>query len=161
MTQKNSIPEGNHIVLNNSEVITDYLAAKKLCSIYSSANSRGIPCSITLRKVKVLLNTNKCYYTGVIFDDTVNIRSIDRVDNTKGYTDKNTVVSSVNFNRKKANLTVEEIICLYKKVNQFINPKTNVKKSTISSKKGYSSKNKRSSTINKSRSFKESSETNI
>lgn len=166
MTQKNNITPVNlnavnkipSSITNIPTTVNDIDLAKKLCQIYSSANERNIPCTLTLKKLKNIMKSTHCYYTGVAFDN-VHIRSIDRVDNTIGYIDSNLVASDKDFNSKKANLTLEDIDLLYKKVSKFINPKTNVKKSSSSKK---SSTTRKTATITtKSSSFKESSKIGI
>lgn len=94
--------------------MTDLKIAKKLTSLSSSANSRGIRFNLSFRKVKQLLTRKTCYYTGNRFDNT-NVRSIDRVDNTRGYVDDNVVACTRHFNSCKSDLSMKEIELMYKK----------------------------------------------
>ena len=97
--------------------ISDVEVAKKLVNIHSSAQSRSLEFNLTFEYVKKLLEYNTCYYTNVIFtEDGTNARSFDRVDNDKGYVIGNVVACTIDINGKKNNLTIDEIVCLYKKL---------------------------------------------
>ena len=97
--------------------ISDVEVAKKLVNIHSSAQSRNLEFNITFEYVKKLLEYTTCFYTNVQFtDDGPHARSFDRVDNDKGYVIGNVVACTVDINGKKNNLTIEEIICLHKKL---------------------------------------------
>lgn len=95
--------------------MTDIKVAKKLTSIHSSANSRGIEFDLSFKKVKQLLTRKTCYYTGVKFNNQYK-RSFDRVDNTRGYVDDNVVACTTQINESKRDLTMKEIKLLYLKV---------------------------------------------
>ena len=97
--------------------ISDVEVAKKLVNIHSSAQSRNLEFNLTFEYVKKLLEYNTCYYTNVQFtEDGTNARSFDRVDNDKGYVIGNVVACTIDINGKKNNLTIDEIVCLYKKL---------------------------------------------
>ena len=97
--------------------ISDVEVAKKLVNIHSSAQSRNLEFNLTFEYVKKLLEYNTCDYTNVIFtEDGTNARSFDRVDNDKGYVIGNVVACTIDINGKKNNLTIDEIVCLYKKL---------------------------------------------
>ena len=97
--------------------ISDVEVAKKLVNIHSSAQSRSLEFNLTFEYVKKLLEYNTCYYTNVIFtEDGGSARSFDRVDNDKGYVIGNVVACTIDINGKKNNLTIDEIVCLYKKL---------------------------------------------
>ena len=97
--------------------ISDVEVAKKLVNIHSSAQSRNLEFNLTFEYVKKLLEYNTCYYTNVIFtEDGGSARSFDRVDNDKGYVIGNVVACTIDINGKKNNLTLDEIVCLYKKL---------------------------------------------
>jgi hypothetical protein len=99
-------------------IISDVEVAKKLVNIHSSAQSRNLEFNLTFEYVKKLLEYNTCYYTNVIFtEDGPNARSFDRVDNDKGYVVGNVVACTIDINGKKNNLTLDEIVCLYKKLS--------------------------------------------
>ena len=95
--------------------VDDLKVAKKLTSLSSSAFSRGIDFDLSFKKVKQLLTRKTCYFTGIKFDK-FNIRSIDRVDNTRGYVNDNVVACTKDFNEIKRDLTLKQIEMLYKKV---------------------------------------------
>lgn len=97
--------------------ISDVEVAKKLVNIHSSAQSRNLEFNLTFECVKKLLDYNTCYYTNVQFtEDGIFARSFDRVDNDKGYVIGNVVACTVDINGKKNNLSIDEIVCLYKKL---------------------------------------------
>lgn len=98
------------------EKVSDLEVAKKLVSIKSSADNRGIHFDMSLKVVRKLLNTKKCYISGVLLNRTQgdeNQLTFDRLDNTKGYTDDNVVACSLKMNRLKDSLTVQDITMLY------------------------------------------------
>jgi hypothetical protein len=102
---------------DNKPTISDVEVAKKLVNIHSSAQSRNLEFNLTFEYVKKLLEYTTCYYTNVQFtEDGPNARSFDRVDNDKGYIVGNVVACTVDINGKKNNLSIDEIVCLYKKL---------------------------------------------
>ena len=104
--------------------VSDLTVAHKLCSLSDSAKSRGIEFDLSFRTLKILLEKETCYYTGVTFQETGELaRSIDRKDNDQGYVDHNVVACTVAFNSKKKDLSLEDIDILYNKVNKTINRK--------------------------------------
>lgn len=97
--------------------ISDVEVAKKLVNIHSSAQSRNLEFNLTFEYVKKLLEYTTCYYTNVTFtEDGIYARSFDRVDNDKGYVIGNVVACTVDINGKKNNLSIDEIVYLYKKL---------------------------------------------
>ena len=98
----------------------DLKIAKKMVRTSSSARDRGIPFKISYKKMKQLMTRKTCYYTGVVFDKE-NPRSIDRVDNDKGYVDSNVVACTIAINGFKSNFTVKEIKGLNSKIQLFLN----------------------------------------
>ena len=102
---------------DNKPIISDVEVAKKLVNIHSSAQSRNLEFNLTFECVKKLLEYTTCFYTNVTFtEDGPNARSFDRVDNEKGYVVGNVVACTVDINGKKNNLSIEEIVFLYKKL---------------------------------------------
>jgi hypothetical protein len=100
-------------------MVSDVDIAQKLLAIKSSADSRGIEFNLSLRKVKKLLSTKKCYISGVELNKVQkddNQLTFDRLDNSKGYIDDNVVACSLRMNRLKGELTIEDITMLYKSV---------------------------------------------
>ena len=99
------------------EILSDVEVARKMVNIHSSASSRNLEFNLTFDYVKKLLEYDKCYYTNVPFtEEGLSARSFDRLDNDKGYILGNVVACTVDINGKKNNLTIEEIIYLYKKL---------------------------------------------
>jgi len=102
---------------DNKPIISDVEVAKKLVNIHSSAQSRNLEFNLTFECVKKLLEYTTCFYTNVTFtEDGPNARSFDRVDNEKGYVVGNVVACTVDINGKKNKLSIDEIVCLYKKL---------------------------------------------
>lgn len=102
----------------------------KRLQILKSAKSRGLEFNLTDANVRKLLNTKVCYYTGVTFNennDPLNIRTFERVDDTKGYVQGNVVVVTLRANRIK-NLLVEQDNELNIGIEQFINMAEQIKK---------------------------------
>jgi hypothetical protein len=97
--------------------IPDIEVARKLVNIHSSAQSRNLEFDLSFEYVKKLLEYTTCFYTNVQFtEDGPHARSFDRLDNDKGYVIGNVVACTTDINGKKNNLTIDEIICLYKKL---------------------------------------------
>jgi hypothetical protein len=98
------------------EKVSDIEVAKKMVSIKHSADTRGIPFDMSLKRVRQLLNMQKCFITGVDLNRShgdENQLTFDRLDNSKGYTDDNVVACSLRMNRAKDALTIEDITMLY------------------------------------------------
>ncbi len=96
--------------------ISDLDVAKKMVAIKTSADSRGIEFNMSLKKVRSLLNTKKCFISGAKLNriqQDPNQLTFDRLDNTKGYTDDNVVACSLRINRLKDSLTIDDITMLY------------------------------------------------
>ena len=100
------------------EILTDYIVAKKLIQLKQSADSRGIVFDLSFFAVKKLMNAKVCFYTRKKFGEDLDARSIDRVDSSQGYVDGNVVACTVDINRKKANLTHDEILLLSTRIQQ-------------------------------------------
>lgn len=97
--------------------LTDIIVAKKLIHLYQSAKDRGIEFNLSFNTVKRLLQTKRCFYTNVLFEETGNYsRTIDRMDAAKGYIEGNVVACTQEINSKKTNLTGDEILLLAKKI---------------------------------------------
>lgn len=91
----------------NPKQITDMDVATRYLMVKNSAARRNKPFTLTLRDVRALLKTRKCFYTGKVLG--VSERSLDCVDPTKGYVTGNVVLCDKNFNHRKSNLTVDEV----------------------------------------------------
>lgn len=99
------------------KVISDIEVAKKLINIYQSAQDRKIDFNLSFEYVKNLLEYKNCYYTDIPFtEEGIHARSFDRIDSNKGYIEGNVVACTIDINGKKANLSFEEIECLYNKL---------------------------------------------
>lgn len=98
----------------------DIVLAKKYCALYSSAKTRQIEFTLTLKKLRNLLKAKRCFYTGIPFEETGDYaRTIDRVNSNLGYTDENTVACSNKINSLKGNLSEEEIIKMAENLKKF------------------------------------------
>jgi hypothetical protein len=103
------------------KIITDEDIVKKYTSLQSSARSRKIPFELSLRKMRSLLNAKTCYYTGLVFSETIEDlkRSIDRVDSSRGYVDDNVVPCIVRINNLKSNIDYKELMLILKGMKKF------------------------------------------
>lgn len=98
----NKPEEVEDVILASDKEITDADVAQKYLSLRSSANRRGKEFNLTLSDVRTLLKKKTCYYTGLKFTDEVNYqRTVDRVDNTKGYVKGNVVACTHIANQLK------------------------------------------------------------
>lgn len=93
----------------------------RLTSAKARAIRNNLLFDLTSEQVDALLKKqeNKCVYTGEVFDNTSPVYSvsIDRIDNSKGYTINNIqlVCSSVNY--MKNDLQEKEFLSLVKKIH--------------------------------------------
>ena len=103
----------------NKNKVTDLDVAKKMINLKQSADSRNLKFDLSFIKLKSLMEQKKCFYTGKSFDKTPgNELSIDRIDNKIGYLDDNVVACTVEINRKKTDISIEEIEMLYKAIKR-------------------------------------------
>lgn len=97
--------------------VSDIEVARKMLNIHQSALDRKLEFDLSFLETKKILESDTCYYTGIKFDNEgPNSRSFDRVDSSKGYVNGNVVACTIDFNGKKSNLSIEEIIILYEKL---------------------------------------------
>jgi hypothetical protein len=97
--------------------LRDIDVAKKLIHYENSANSRKLEFNLSFKTMKKIMNTKKCFFTGVPFTPTgIHQMSVDRVDASKGYIEGNVVPCTIDINNKKTNLTVAEILLIAKKI---------------------------------------------
>ena len=136
----NSAPKHNPIENNCTSTISgkctvsdkpslESVLSKRL-QILKSAKNRGLEFNLTDTNVRKLLNTKVCYYTGVAFNennDPLNIRTFERVDDTRGYVQGNVVVVTLRANRIK-NLLIEQDNDLNIGIEQFIKMAEQIKK---------------------------------
>jgi len=80
--------------------------ATKYLRLYRSAKSRNKDFNLSLKDIGELLKQEKCFYTGVTLtqDGKAYQKTIDRVDNTKGYVKGNVVTASHLANQIKNSL---------------------------------------------------------
>lgn len=112
-----NFPDLWKLKLKNNGEVNDLVVASKLIKLSISARERNIPFDMSFPHCKKLLKTEKCYFTGEILnckDGDPLQRTVDRIDASQGYTDKNTVACSSVFNKKKGNLTVEDMKMIFK-----------------------------------------------
>jgi len=113
----------------DSDIIDDYTVAKKLIQLKSSASSRGIEFNLSLKKVSQLLKKKTCHYTGKKFVSQAVApngpfsRTVDRVDNDRGYVDDNVVACTKEFNSMKTNMTVKQIMQMSEGITKHLHPK--------------------------------------
>lgn len=82
----------------------DQRIVDKYRQIQGSASSRGKEFNLSLDKIKKLLTTERCYYTGVRLNDIdgdPNSRTFERLEQDKGYIDSNVVACSFRANQLK------------------------------------------------------------
>ena len=100
------------------EKIDDGFLARKYVSLQGNAGKRGVEFTLSLKRLKKVLETKKCFFTGVPLNrinEDPNQLSIDRIDNSKGYVDDNIVACARDFNQRvKGELTINEVEQLYK-----------------------------------------------
>lgn len=82
------------------------------------ALSKGIPFELSFVQFKNLINNPFCHFTGELLEQMD--KSIDRLDNSIGYTEPNSVTCHKVFNRRKSNLTILEIELMYNGVKHLI-----------------------------------------
>jgi hypothetical protein len=99
--------------------ITDLDVAKKMLNLKQSADSRNIKFDLSFVTLKKLMEQKKCFYTSKTFDTKGDFAlSIDRIDNKLGYIEGNVVACTVEINRKKTDITLEEIEMIYKAIKK-------------------------------------------
>lgn len=106
----------NKSYLYSSQVIAKYNQLKQ------SAKSRNIKFSLTFEDVEKLLSVKRCYYTGIRFkpSGSLKARTIDRIDNKKGYEKGNVVACCRQINMLKSDLIEAENSFTYKQIKSFI-----------------------------------------
>jgi hypothetical protein len=82
----------------------------------SSSNARGVYFDLSFQTLKNVMRAKKCYFTGIPLDR--NNRTVDRVNNKKGYVKGNVVACQDRFNMRKGALTFDDIELLYKKLKK-------------------------------------------
>ena len=89
-----------------SDIDTQLMITGKKLQLLKSAKSRGLDFNLSDTDIKKLLERKKCFYTNVVMtsDSSMTQRTIDRIDNTKGYIKGNVVACTYQSNQLKNNL---------------------------------------------------------
>lgn len=95
-------------------VITDDDLVNKYCQLKESARSRDLEFSLVLKDIKKLLTKKTCYYTGIPFGVNQLRRTIDRIDNTKGYISGNVVACTYAANQFKEQVFESKVTASFK-----------------------------------------------
>ena len=108
----------------NIDIRLEGRIANKWTALQKSAKKRGKEFNLSLSDVRSLMRRKTCAFTGVVLVDTYvgeippNLRTIDRLDNDKGYVRGNVVVCSHYINQAKGCLTMKELGGIYKVLKQ-------------------------------------------
>lgn len=113
------------------EPVSDEILVGRFMQTKNSAKERGIEFSLSLKRLRQLLNTKRCYYTGVeLFQKTnlqiknipnslsANYLTLERIDSTKGYTNDNVVAVAYSVNNFKGSLDAQHIIKIARKLEK-------------------------------------------
>lgn len=117
---KESIKPEKIVKINLGPKVTDLVLCQKMLDLKRSADDRGIPFSLSFKKLKYLWSRPRCQITREPFNWVENSpsnpqwKSIDRWDNSKGYTDDNSIICSQRINTRKGNLSLEDLEFLFK-----------------------------------------------
>ena len=96
----------------------DLKVANKFINLMTSAKARGIEFNLTLQGIANMLRAKRCFYTNEpLTDDN---RSIDRIDNSKGYVTGNVAACTKEINMQKGNLSMKNAFVLASKIQQHI-----------------------------------------
>jgi len=99
--------------------LTDLEVAKKILNLKQFADSRNIKFDLSFATLKELMEQKKCFYTGRVLESKGDFAlSIDRIDNKLGYIEGNVVACTVDINRKKTDITIDEIELIYKAIQK-------------------------------------------
>lgn len=132
---KNQSDNDSELLLDESfpegEFFTDVEIASKLIRLKGRAAKRNIHFDMSFNRIKQLIRTKTCYYTGMKFvnGNEQLCRSIDRVDNSVGYVDSNVVVCTRLLNSKKGSLSKTELLKLVAGIDRFEKSKQSKAKS--------------------------------
>ena len=108
-----------NIEISSKGKISDLEVAKKMINLKQSADSRSIKFDLSFLTVKKLMEQKKCFYTSRSFENKGDYAlSIDRMDNKLGYIEGNVVACTVEMNRKKADITIDEIEMIYRAIKK-------------------------------------------
>ena len=108
--------------------MNDLELAQKYVATAESAKSRNIEFTLSLTSYRNLMRSKKCFYTQVPFKNKgIYKRTIDRIDNKKGYIHGNVVACTQRINSMKNSwesqnlslIDVEKVINIVKKQTDF------------------------------------------
>lgn len=102
---------------NRNKAVVLYNAAKQ------RANRKGIEFSISLDRIKTALEIGICEVTGISFCNSEDRKSafspsIDRTDNSKGYTEENVKIVCWGYNAAKNQFPIEDVIKISNAVSE-------------------------------------------
>lgn len=112
-----TITQSKNKMENKVKPVTDIQLAKRFVQTEKSAKDRGKAFNLKLGTMRRLMNTQKCFFTGVQMNTTEGHpfqRTFDRIDNNKGYVEGNVVACTKRINNMKGDLSVQDIVSLYK-----------------------------------------------
>ena len=118
-TEREEGVESTHEITSSKGKMTDLDVAKKMINLKQSADARNIKFDLSFTTLKKLMEQKKCFYTGRVLDPRGDYAlSIDRIDNKLGYVEGNVVSCTVEINRKKTDITLDEIEMIYKAIKK-------------------------------------------
>ena len=107
-------------------MVSEVTIAKAYIQKSQSSADRGIPFELTFSQFKKLYQAKVCYFTGVRL--LPKERTIDRLDNSKGYTKDNSFACCLAFNQLKSvvenpnnNLTMNQVSVGFSRVLEKLN----------------------------------------
>lgn len=117
--QESEVKELTEEIIGKNKGVPDLEVAKKMLNLKQSADSRNIKFDLSFLTVKKLMEQKRCFYTNRIFENKGDLAlSIDRIDNKLGYIEGNVVSCTVEMNRKKADISLEEIEMIYRAIKK-------------------------------------------
>ena len=111
----------------------DMRIASKLQSKQQNARKRGLDFNMTFQSMKNIMEAKKCFYTGVLLTESQEghnptDRTIERVDDSKGYVIGNVVACSYESNQLKAMFEGRSSIDLKTAIKMFSKIKVKISK---------------------------------
>jgi hypothetical protein len=91
---------------------TDEHLARRFLELQASAISRNKEFNLSLKEVRKIMDTTKCFYTGVELTRKMNVSNMltfDRVDNDLGYVSGNVVACCLHINQAKSKLSFSDL----------------------------------------------------
>lgn len=104
---------------NETYYDNDANVATKLLHIKENAERRDLEFTLSFSHLKSILRRKTCYYTGRKFANNPQAAmSVERIRNSEGYTDENTVVVCSIINTLRNDLTLEELDRMVKQMKK-------------------------------------------